>query len=180
MMMTPLQQHTSLLSPATTSSKEHLFKLLSLRLPQLGGSSKNSLGELLIALSKHINSYPHRTKGLDAAIGNLEIVISIGSQFYPEIARIRAARYLLTRFFYEIDAEYPGTIQIPFFADIYSEYPSAEEISSVLLSATTRTLSAVIGGCDSIVIIPTTNVADFSLEPEGRTTYYQYSAASQT
>ena len=129
------------------------LKFLTLFIPEFGKTKQNSLGQTLVLLRKFIHESPHATQEVRTLLNSLHIVLQIGPLFFLEIARVRALRYLISRFVHALLPGYSKKICIPLFAEVI---PKHSERSQNLIETSTRALSAIIGNCDTVMIRPET------------------------
>ncbi|WP_266367863.1 methylmalonyl-CoA mutase family protein [Tellurirhabdus rosea] len=110
--------------------------------------------ELAFTLAALAEQYDHLTDaGLEAAqlFSKTIVSVSVGTSFFPEIAKLRALRLLLQRF----QAAW-GVAPQPVFVHAQTSpfYYAAVEPYTNLLRATTEAMAAVIGGCDALTVHP--------------------------
>ena len=122
----------------------------------------NILGDALRKLARLLEGSRNNQDALKNTLMGLQFIVPTGTNFYFEIARLRALRYIVARLVHEFMPHVEGyLINIPILAELY---PSAEaRIPDQLLTSTTRAMSAVLGGCTALVIYPHQN-----LSPEER------------
>jgi methylmalonyl-CoA mutase len=110
----------------------------------------NQVSELAIGLA-HTNeyfNYLHEQNLLTNKI--LHFTFSIGSDFFGEIAKLRAFRKLLT----VLQAEYKTDFGIHIHAQTSQLNKSNLDAYTNMLRTTTEGMSAVMGGCDSLCVLP--------------------------
>lgn len=96
--------------------------------------------------------------GMDISdiLNRCHLFLQIGSSFYLEIAKFRAARWLTGLIAKDIADDHAGTLPIKITADTTTNGFTEDDSHANLLRTTTRAMSAVIGGCDALVIRPHT------------------------
>lgn len=116
-------------------------------------SGANQVTELAIILS-HYNEYLNflnESKFDFSTLKNgIQINVSIGSDFFGEIAKLRALRSLISL----INQEYK--IEAPLFISCTTSHLTlaTKDVYTNLLRGTTQAMSAIIGGCNTLNIIP--------------------------
>ncbi len=98
------------------------------------------LNEYLNYLQEHPNS----------AIEHIHISVSIGGDFFMEIARLRALRKLVSF----IQKQYSQNRKLHVHAQTSLLNKSRTDAYNNMLRTTTEAMSAIIGGCDSLCIFP--------------------------
>lgn len=110
----------------------------------------NTINELAISLS-HLNenlNYLNNIQSLNNQ--TLHLSVSVGSDFFMEIAKLRAYRKLIAMVF----KEYKISLPIHLHAQTTQLNTSSLDAYNNMLRTTTEGMSAVIGGCDSLNILP--------------------------
>lgn len=122
----------------------------------------NTINELAISLS-HLNetlNYLNSTQSLKHQ--TLHLSVSVGSDFFMEIAKLRAYRKLIAMVF----KEYTISLPIHLHAQTTQLNTSSLDAFTNMLRTTTEGMSAVIGGCNSLNVLPFNtgfeDVTDFS------------------
>lgn len=131
-----------------------LFKSVSAFVQPHESKEVNLLGGTLVALHSYLKYKENRAASLTSLLPRLQCVIESGSNFYAEVARLRALRYLLTRFVKETIPEWRDELDIPFLVEITLDSGQEGTLSNLLLHATTTAMAAVLGGCATLVIRP--------------------------
>ncbi len=140
----------------------------SLKTIEVNGSNYSNLGatviqEVAFTLNQAVE-YLHllTDKGIAATIlaSKIQFTFGIGSNYFFEIAKIRAARMLwkliLTQYQVE-DAEYMSIHSIT-----SSNNLTNTETHLNILRTTTEAMSAIMGGCDSLSVLPYDKSINFS------------------
>lgn len=114
---------------------------------EAGAYAATQLGVLLA----HVNEYLQFLTDAKASIpSTLHVSVGIGSSFFTEIAKLKAARHLLT-LLYE---QYGATPTIHIHAQTGMFNKSEKDANTNLLRTTTESMSAVLGGCNSLSTLP--------------------------
>ena len=115
-----------------------------------GATLVQSLGIALAAGSEFLARVPENERNKTAA--KIWMRLPVGSLYFPEIAKFRAARLLWQRVLdgYEIEKRKPLFIQ----AESVRWNKSAADPHNNILRATTEAMAAIIGGADSIMAEP--------------------------
>ena len=87
-------------------------------------------------------------------LNRCHLFLQIGSSFYLEIAKLRAARWLTGLVVKEIASDYTDTLPIRITADTTTNGFSTDDPHTNLLRTTTRAMSAIIGGCNALIVRP--------------------------
>jgi len=88
------------------------------------------------------------------------INVPVSSQYLTEIAKLRALRYMLRR----VSKTFDIRDRAPFIHGISSlAYQAGQTDYTNLVRATSQAMSAVIGGCDAITVLPFDNAPDNTL-----------------
>jgi len=145
---------TSLIN-STERLKE--FKILTLNADHFLNSGANTVQEIAFIMNSLVEYIDHLTEAglsLKKIIQNLELSVSIGTNYFVEIAKVRAIRVLLYHILetYQIDPSESCNIKIhcntsQWTKTIYDPYVN-------MLRNTTEAMSALIGGANSISITP--------------------------
>ena len=114
----------------------------------------NRLGDTLVALDAFISRSEDKVNALTSLLARVQVFTSSGSNFYAESARLRALRYLITRFVKEHAPNYASPLEIPIIAEIQTGERKEVTVADHLLQTTTMAMSQIIGGCTVLVIKP--------------------------
>lgn len=121
-------------------------------------AGSNTIHELAFTIA-HLNEY----LTLSSDIKNIHLSISVGGDFFMEIAKIRALRKLV----HFLLSQYSCKAEIHIHAQTTSINKSAIDSYNNMLRSTTEAMSASIGGSDSILVLPFdiafNDSSDFSL-----------------
>lgn len=109
--------------------------------------------QLVSALVSFSNVYANNGLPTGPAFEQTTFLVPIGSQYLTEIAKLRALRYLLhkvSRAFGIPEAQVPPFIH----AQTLIRYKENETDYTNLVRATAQAMSAVVGGCDALTVLP--------------------------
>ncbi len=143
--------------PPTTDLKKilsHQSKSYS-HLGILVHNEKNAEDEIAQALEKAVHVLDlitNQSISVNEAINDFSFSVSIGTDFFLEIAKIKSLRYL----WYQIQGAYGVTTIKPLHIHVTSTAWLNEEFQphGNLIKSTTSALAAIMGGCDSLTIEP--------------------------
>lgn len=128
-------------------------KLIQIDASPIKNAGGNEHQEIAFALAQ-VNEYIDRLseKGIDVQliVDNLSYKFSFGTSYFSEIAKVRAFRFLVGSIYKSYDVQ--SDVQIT--ASTATINYAAKDSYTNLLRATTSAMSAVIGGCDRLVILP--------------------------
>ncbi len=132
------------------------FKTLIIGSHHFHNSGANSIQEIAFLLNsvvENIDKLSDLGVSIQDIIQKIEVSISIGTGYFEEIAKVRALRFLLTKLLSCYGDEY-ADFYIPIHCQT-SEYFSSKITQNVnMLRVTTEAMSAIIGGCDSLTVVP--------------------------
>jgi methylmalonyl-CoA mutase len=110
----------------------------------------NTITELACGLS-HANEYFNYLSNQKALKDKtLHFIFSIGSDFYTEIAKLRAFKKLLAM----LQEEYNTHFETHIHAQTSQQNKSNLDSYNNMLRTTTEAMSAIIGGCNSLCVLP--------------------------
>lgn len=134
------------------------FKVLHFQSHHFHNSGANVAQELAFALAQSIETIDKLSQeGIEVIdiLKNIEFSISIGTNYFVEIAKLRALKFLWKKILLEAyDFNISLTNTTSFHCQTSSYYHSAITPHCNLLRTTTEAMSAIIGGCDAISILP--------------------------
>jgi methylmalonyl-CoA mutase len=134
----------------------HLFKCISISSHCFHNFGANLAQEIAFTLASAIEAIDNISEqkiGLHEIVQKIEFSISIGTNYFGEIAKIRALKFLWNKILidgYGLDEK--NIPQISIHCQTSSFYNSSLTPHTNLLRATTAAMSAVIGGCDALSI----------------------------
>lgn len=120
---------------------------------ECGANAVQEIGLLLATAVHHIRQLQQRGLAVDEIGGRMTAVFSTGSDFFMEIAKLRAARSVWA----QMMAAFGGnetTQKLTIHAQTSESSKSALDLHVNMLRATTAAFAAALGGADSIEITP--------------------------
>ena len=132
------------------------FKALLVSGEVFHNAGANSVQEIAFTLAnalEYIDQLTEAGLSLEEILNKIEFSIAVGTDFFTEIAKIRAMRYLWQKVLsegYSFDKanEFPAIIT----AHTSSYFDAALTPNTNMLRATTEAMSAIIGGADALVL----------------------------
>ena len=124
-------------------------------LHEAGATAVEELGYAVAAGVERLAEFAGKKsekKSLEAAAGEIEFVFAAGPSYFIEIAKLRAARLLWAQAVAAFGAKEPATARI--IVRTPARNKSVYDRYTNLLRATTESLSAVVGGCDTLYVEP--------------------------
>lgn len=118
-----------------------------------GATATQELAFTLATLADTYDTLTDAGLTIDQFIPKTMLSVSVGTSYFPEIAKLRALRVLFSRFV----SHYPSSInQYSLFihAQTSAFYDAASTPYTNLLRATTEAMAAVVGGCDALTVRP--------------------------
>ncbi len=120
-------------------------------------SGASAVQEIAFGLNIAVSYLDHLTeKGMSPAqaVENLCISVSVGTSYFMEIAKLRVIRFLFSRIVqaYGLENYHPGELYIHARTDIWSG--SLTDPYTNLLRHTTQAMSAILGGCNALTVLP--------------------------
>ena len=120
------------------SSRSNFFSAFDLQ--QIGATISTQLGFLLLALHRSLENNQLQSKYF--------FELGVGTQYFQEIAKLRAFRHLITR----LEAIHQVEIQYELIVKTGFTNKSLKDPFTNLLRQATEALSAVAGGCDALCV----------------------------
>lgn len=114
---------------------------------EAGANTVNELAAGLAHLNEYFN-YLEKKKLLKDKV--LHFIFSVNGNFYNEIAKLRAFRKLV----HLLQEQYSINFQVHLHAQTAQINKSSLDAYTNMLRTTTEAMSAVIGGCDSLAVLP--------------------------
>lgn len=147
------------------------FRVLPVTTVHLGNAGATIVQELAVGLAmatEYLVQLTDRGHNPGEIMAHMQWNMTAGPEYFPEIARIRAARHLLARLAASFDSSgslisgiFIHSITTQWNKTLYDPYVN-------LLRLTTEAMSAVIGGCDSLDVQPFDHVFREPGELSGR------------
>ena len=116
-----------------------------------GASAVQEIGTLLATGLAYLRALGERGIGIDEAAGQIRFTLSIGPDFFMEIAKLRAVRPLWARIVRELGgSEAAAVLRTHARTGLYNKTRHDPYVN--MLRTTTEALSGVIGGVDSLAV----------------------------
>ncbi|MGA2114582.1 MAG: methylmalonyl-CoA mutase family protein [Bryobacteraceae bacterium] len=130
------------------------FSETAIRADQWHDGGAHAVQELAWAVAAGVERVAERPAGqpVDDATRSIEFVFAVGSAYFVEIAKLRAARLLWARAVEAFQPASPAACLMRLSVRTGRLNKSIFDPYANLLRATTEALSAVIGGCDSLEV----------------------------
>jgi methylmalonyl-CoA mutase len=130
------------------------FSETAIRADQWHDAGAHAVQELAWALAAGVDRLSERPAGqsVDDAARSIEFVFAAGSEYFVEIAKFRAARFLWARAVEAFQPASPAACLMRLSVRTARLNKSVFDPYTNLLRATTEALSAVIGGCDRLQV----------------------------
>lgn len=149
------------LSPISTLQKEWIVE----KRPQfkklfIPFSEGSCVQQLVATLQKTVAVMDALTdKGIDpyTILTNLIIGFKVGSSYFKEIAKLRACRILIRALAKAYGVKSFSSGEIHIHTETSVTYSAGEDVYNNMLRNTTQSMSAILGGCNSIYVHPHTD-----------------------
>lgn len=147
-----------------TTSKNNI-KTIAINGSAYNNNNTTVVEELAITLShavEYLNLLTDKGLTADTIARKMQFKFSVGTNYFFEIAKIRAVRILWDAILKEFSVE---NVAMHIHAETVETDFSEENTASNILRNTTKAMAAIIGGCDSLTILPhdkTEGTLDFS------------------
>lgn len=147
-------------------SKFPHFQVLTVESHIFHNAGANAVQELAFTLASAVENLDKLTDlelTPEQIVPKIEFSISIGTNYFIEIAKLRALRYLWSKILASYNCS--GQLAACFIhCQTSSFYDANLSPYTNMLRATTEAMSAVMGGCDALTILPYDAVADQNSE----------------
>lgn len=114
-----------------------------------GAKIYQEIGCILAELQEYIDILKNNKSSTSAS--NITVKVACGTDYFLEIAKLRSLRLLIANLLKANGLDYKG---IHLIAEVSNETVSREDPYTNILRLTTSNISAVIGGCDSLIASP--------------------------
>ncbi len=134
-----------------------LFKVLTIdatKIHQQGALPVHELAFALATGNELMHQLTSASISVDDASAMLQFNFSVGASYFTEIAKLRAFRNLWATVIREYKPQFECSEQAFIYAVTSSFLQTQKDHHNNLLRATTQTMSAMIGGANSILILP--------------------------
>jgi methylmalonyl-CoA mutase len=144
------------------------FRPISIASHSFHNAGANAVQELAFTLASAVTYLDQLTNlelTIEEIVPKIEFSISIGTNYFVEIAKLRALRYLWTK----IGEGYNSTIftkNCVIHGQTSSFYDSTLSPYTNMLRATTEAMSATMGGCDSLTVLAYDSVLGSDLQSD--------------
>jgi methylmalonyl-CoA mutase len=132
------------------------FRTLTLGTHQYHNAGANAVQELAFLLASVVEYFDNMTDlgwKIPELTENLNLSIAVGTNYFVEIAKLRALRVLYAQV---VEAFFDGTTVYDLSAHIHAQtssyFSAAITPNTNMLRATTEAMSAVLGGCDVLTV----------------------------
>ena len=169
-MLIESDQHTAEVTRVTADSPQ--FRTVCVNSHGFHNAGATATQELAFILGRLADVYDQLTgAGFTARqlMDKTILSISVGTSYFPEIAKLRALRVLVARFFRcyaETDAASEQLPQPYVHCQTSTFYDAAVSPYTNLLRATTEAMAAVVGGCDALTVRPYDGVTNTQTDRE--------------
>lgn len=135
----------------THLSGYRIIHALPFRLREAGGNAVQEIALGLSELAAYLDWFTDWGYTPQSIVSRMQLVFGIGSDYFMEIAKIRAGRVLLSRL---VQAWDDAAGNIPVFSLSLLRNKSMFDLHTNILRSANEALSAMIGGCDALCIRP--------------------------
>ncbi len=125
------------------------FGILGYDLANLSSNPSQELAVIMACLMVHLDELKSHDCPYSKSLAGMEVDVVIGDSFFLEIGKLRALRFLIQSMGKLLDLDPPKASAFRIHASIASPVESEE---SPLIKTTTRAISSILGGADSISI----------------------------
>lgn len=169
----PCSEHKSVISIAidlnkTNGLKTELSELVNLlkkdqvpvfmadgyQIQQCGANITQELAFILSTGNEYLNILLNEGLTIDEAAACIHFRVGLGSDYFHEIAKIRALRTLWANIIKQYDPKHSCSYNCQITAQTGSMNKSAKDPNTNLLRQTTEAMSAIMGGIDQLVVLP--------------------------
>jgi len=145
----PLLDHTLKALPG--------FRIITIRADHLHNSGATAVQELGISLAagaEYLTYFREAGIPADIAVQHMQLHVAIGASYFMEIAKLRAARILWARMIdhFPVSEPFTGNIFIHSSTSMWNQ--TAFDPHNNILRGTSEAMAAVIGGTDSLEVMP--------------------------
>ena len=130
-----------------------------------GATATQELAFLLARLSERYDALTQAGLAPDLFVPKTWLSVSVGTSYFVEIAKLRALRVLFQRLLTTNEIWSTTNDSVFIHARTSTFYDAAATPYTNLLRATTEAMSATIGGCDALTVMPFDTVLSISADP---------------
>ncbi len=131
-----------------------VIEVKALNFHNAGSTAVQELGFALAVANEYLDQLTDRGLSLSEIAPKMSFSFAVGSNYFFEMAKFRAARGLWSRVLESYDAEQARTSKSYFHAETSSWNKTVYDPYVNLLRTTTETMSSVLGGVDSLTVLP--------------------------
>lgn len=133
------------------------FKVINVNAKHYHNAGATMIQEMAFGLAhgaEYLTDCTEEGMSIDNVLPRMQFTFAIGSSYFPEIAKIRALRFLWNRIAKQFNPSEETSTDMFIHSTSSSWNKAVYDPHSNLLRTTTETMSAVIGGCDATTIAP--------------------------
>ncbi|HSV75968.1 MAG TPA: methylmalonyl-CoA mutase family protein [Bacteroidales bacterium] len=119
-----------------------------------GGSMVQELSFALAQGNEYLVDLTQRGFSIDDIAPRIQFTLAVGSDYFPEIARLRAARVLWAKIVEQYHPKNPESLKMQIHAETSSWNKTIYDPYVNMLRTTTEAMAAALGGADSITVHP--------------------------
>jgi methylmalonyl-CoA mutase len=156
-------QENDLLELTNITKQETGIKTITVNGQNYSNSGATIIQELAFSFNQaveYFNLLTDRGIAVDKLVNKIQFSFGISSNYFFEIAKIRAARIFWQLILQQYQVE--DTVNMSIHSETNKINFTKKESHLNLLRTTTEAMSAVIGGCDSLSVLPYDNSVGFS------------------
>lgn len=121
---------------------------------EAGGSAVQEIAFVLAALTEYLRGLRTGGLSLDVALPRMQVQFGVGSTYFMEIAKLRAARLLISRVVGAFLGEGAAVPALPVISRAADFNKAIYDPHTNLLRSTTEAMAAALGGADAIILPP--------------------------
>jgi methylmalonyl-CoA mutase len=148
-----IKQLTDLFLTGISSDEFHCLTIKSHHFSKTNSSPADEVAAIISKAVHYIEALSYKGVGLTSLLRNIQFEVRTGENYFVEIAKLRALRLVWIQLlnYYGID---PLQINTPVRAKTSGGKKNPEDPYRDLIRSTTEAMSAILGGCDFLTIIP--------------------------
>ncbi len=148
----PYENANDVLLETADSPQFHTLTIESHHFHHAGANAVQELAFTLASATHYLDKLTDKGLEIDNILSKIEFSISVGTNYFIEIAKIRALRYLWNLVCNEFNKSEILNLKSEIHAQTSYFYDSTLTINTNMLRATTEAMSAAVGGADAITI----------------------------
>ncbi len=121
---------------------------------EAGGSAVQEIAFVLASLTEYLQGLRSGGLDLNLALSSVQVQFGVGSTYFMEIAKLRAARLLISRVLGAFLGEEAALAPVPIISRGADFNKAIYDPHTNLLRSTTEAMAAALGGADAIVLPP--------------------------